>query len=101
MKWQESIAAGGGRTAGFKKRAGVECEDVGVFEEAIAAVVSQVMWEQRGEGWEWVEREMRSRIGFWKETEAEVDQLWKWIPKRKKDGGYDMSEGARMVYIWG
>jgi hypothetical protein len=95
------VQATTGRTAGFRRRRGGQCQGGGIFETVIAAVMSQTMGQGSGEGWEWAEKEMRGTMGFWRRDEEEWEQLWRWIGRRRKEGGYDISEGARMVYLWG
>jgi hypothetical protein len=101
LTWEESVQATTGRTAGFRRREGGQCQGGGIFETVIAAVMSQTMGQGSGEGWEWAEKEMRGTMGFWRRDEEEWEQLWRWIGRRRKEGGYDISEGARMVYLWG
>jgi superfamily II DNA helicase RecQ len=101
LTWEESVRATTGRTAGFRRRPGGQCQGKGIFEEVMAAVMSQTMRRKSGEAWEWAEKEMRGRMGFWRRDEEGWEQLWRWIGRRRKEGGYDISEGARMVYLWG
>jgi hypothetical protein len=99
--WYESAMARGGMTAGFKRRQGVQCQGKGVFKEAVAAVMSQVMLGKDGKAWEWAEREMQTAMGFWRQDIEETEQLWEFVRRRRKENGYDISEAARMVYFWG
>ena len=101
--WEEKTN-GGGKSGRFIKRQGVGCQFLGVVEEVMAGVISQKVWGWEGMEWEWMEREMRKRVGFWGEggeMEEEERKVWRWVRLKRKENGYDMSEGVRMIYFWG